>query len=280
MRREKSTKIIKRPWILCWALLLLVVAAPLLSNAQDSTFHYLAQIPVQANFFTTDNLKQVYVVNHKNELIKYNSQLEEVFRFSNNTLGQLTYVDVTNPFNILLYYPDFRALITLDRTLNKTGEFDLFDLDIEEVQAVALSNDNNIWLYDDVTFKIKKINRQGKKLVESDNLSFLLGHTIAPNFILEKANTLYVNSPAHGVLIFDLFGRYQNTLSIKGLERFQVEGGHLVYYQAEQLFSFHLKSLLTKSSYIPHPEKGISALHIQRATLYLQREKQIELYRF
>ncbi|MFK8103011.1 MAG: hypothetical protein AB8G15_10820 [Saprospiraceae bacterium] len=280
MTREKSTKVIKQASIICWAFLLLMLATPFLSKAQDSTFHYLAQIPVQANFFTTDNLKQVYVVSHKNELIKYNSQLEEVFRFSNNTLGQLTYVDVTNPFNILLYYPDFRALITLDRTLNKTGEFDLFDLDIEEVKAVALSNDNNIWLYDDVTFKIKKINRQGKKLVESDNLSFLLGHTISPNFILEKANKLYVNSPEHGVLIFDLFGRYQHTLSIKGLERFQIEGGHLVYYQAEQLFSFHLKSLLTKSSNIPHPEKGIGALHIQRATLYLQREKQIELYRF
>ena len=264
-----------------WSLLLILgINHSLFSQDLDSSFIHIKKIPVNAIFFTTDKLKQVYVVNTKNELIKYNADALEVFRFSNNTLGKLDYVDATNPFNILLYYSAFRTLITLDRTLNKTGEFDLFDLDVEEVKAVALSNDNNIWLYDDVAFQIKKINAQGKILVASDNLSLLLGHTISPNFILEKENKLYVNSPNHGILIFDIFGHYLNTLAIKDLDRFQVEEGHLIYHKDKHLVSFHFQSLHTKTSTVPGIPLETNAIRVQRKTLYVMRPTKIDIYQF
>ena len=253
------------------------IASP---STDSSSYELITSLPLEAQFITSDKLAQLYVVTTKNDLIKYNSKGEELFRYSNNTLGELKHVDVTNPFNILLYYPEFLTVLTLNRTLNQTGEFSLFDLNVVDVQAVAMSNDNNIWLYDDVLFQIEKIDRQGEILVNSENLSNQFSKVLQPNFILERDNWLYLNDPDLGVLIFDTYGQYLKVVDVKGLLSFQVLDNQLIYRKENTLESFHLRSLNTMSIELP---KGISEEHqisIQREKLFIKKEKVIEIYKY
>ena len=99
-------------------------------TTDSSAYDLLKEIEIEARLITTDKLQQLYVVTVDNDVIKFSPQGKELFRFTNNTLGELTHIDVTNPFSVLLYYPDYLTVYTLDRTLNKTGEFNFLELNL------------------------------------------------------------------------------------------------------------------------------------------------------
>ena len=126
--------------------------------AQPSNVAYSLQesIPGQFAYFTTDKLKRIYAVTDDNELIQYDSNGKELFRYNNNTLGELTYIDTSNPFNLLLFYSEFQTVITLDRTLSPTGNLNLLTTEVGDAAAVALSNDNQLWVYDAASLQLKK----------------------------------------------------------------------------------------------------------------------------
>lgn len=251
-----------------------------LSAQNDSTrLDFLHDIPLSTPFFTTDRLTNVYTVSPSNEVIKYNREGQEQFRFNNNTLGTLTYIDATDPFNLLLFYPDYRTVFLLDRTLTQTEEFNLFDLDVMDVPAVGISNDNNLWIYDDVKFVIKKINRNGEVLLESNNLNLLLGAVITPNFILERNNTVFVNDPEKGILLFDLFGNYIKTIDIKQLRQFQVIKDQLVYQQDGQLMVFNLKSLTGRSLNLNMDGTEDALIRIEKDRVYVGMESGLKVFK-
>ena len=58
----------------------------------DSSYTLLHTIPIRAKNFATDKLSQVYVVTEQNEVIKYDPNGREMFRFNNNTLGDLQHI--------------------------------------------------------------------------------------------------------------------------------------------------------------------------------------------
>ncbi len=241
------------------------------------------EIKTDANYITSDKLQQCYVVTPKNELIKYNSEGTVLFRFNNNTLGDLKWVDVTDPFNLLLFYPEYLTVITLDRTLNKTGEYQLFDLNIVEINAIAMANDNNLWLFDQTSARITKVNRQGKVLSESGNQNLLLGSRLQPNFMMEHNNLLYVNDPKKGVLVFDNFATYMKTIPIKELQRFQIlalpSGQHLIFEEEGKMHAFHLKSLLTEQVKLPCPFVSGDQLRVQKDVLFLLKSGYLYFYK-
>lgn len=246
-----------------------------------SAYELIKKIDIQAKWMATDKLQQLYLITTENEVIKYSPEGTELFRFSNNTLGDLTHIDITNPFSVLLYYPDFLTIYTLDRTLNKTGEFSLFDLNLTNVETVGMSNDNNVWLYDFVFYRIKKINRKGEVLRESIiNLSNEFESPLQPNFILERENWLYVNDPNLGILVFDIYAQYQKTIDIKNLTHFQIIDNQLIYKEKEQLKSFHLKSLATQIIDLPEGISLENQIAIQKSKLFVRKKKGVEVYSF
>ncbi len=233
-------------------------------------YKLLHTLDISSPVFTTDQLRNVYTVTKTNEVIKYTPQGQIQFRYNNNTLGNLTFIDATDPFNLLLFYPDFRRVILLDRTLSETGAFDLFNLDVIDVPAVGISSDNNLWIYDDLKFNLKKIDRNGRVLQESNNISLVLGKTLEPNFILERDNGLYVNDPEIGILVFDLFGNYSKRIDVKGLVQFQIIDEQLVYWQKGALHVFNLKSLQTRSMDLQLSLDEEQLVRIEKDRLYVR----------
>ncbi len=252
----------------------------LVAQETDTVYTLLHQLPEKAKSFTTDQLGQCYLISTNNEVIKYDANGKELFRFNNNTLGHLVHIDATDPFNILLYYPDYLTIILLDRTLTQTGEYSLYDFDIIEAYSVGISNDNNLWIYDDREFKIKKINREGEVLAKSDDLSMILEIGLQPNFILERHNSIYVNDPDIGILQFDVFGTYVKTIPLKGLSGFQILNKQLVYQSEDEILAFHLQSLATQKIPLPQTISAKDKIRLQKDRLYILQNDQLVLYSF
>jgi hypothetical protein len=55
---------------------------------------------------------------------------------------------------------------------------------------------------------------------------------IKPNFLLEYNGNLFLNCPAVGIYVFDIFGAFSKMISIKNLKNFQVNE-NIIYFQKD-----------------------------------------------
>ncbi len=251
-------------------LVFLFVALALLGlSAQENGFRLLWKLPLEARFFTTDKLQQVYVVTPTNEVIKYSPDGNELFRYNNNTLGRLGHIDATNPFNLLLYYPDFQVAITLDRTMNPISELNLWNLGVGNVQTVGMARDNNLWVYDNAAFQLLRFDKEGNELARSDNLNLLLGVSPEPETLLSRNNLVYANDPDLGILLFDDFAQYVRTLPLSGLRDVQIFEYRLVGSQDGALLLFDLETLTEQRLAPPGAEAGVLQMEMQKDRLYV-----------
>ena len=244
------------------------------------TFTPTTTLPGPFKFFTTDKVQQIYAVTPQNEVIKYSPDGKEVFRFNNNTLGFLGHIDATDPFNLLLFYPDFQIAITLDRTMSQTGEFNLQDLNIFNVQAMATAQDNDIWLYDELNFQLKKISREGTVRSSSEDLNLLLGQAPKVTSIEARENFVYLNAPNIGLLVFDNFGNYHKTIPIKDIQQFQILDKQLIFQKEEKMYVFHLQALTEKPLTLPEIVTNAEQIRFQKNTLYVLIQNELKVYTF
>ncbi|MCB0550843.1 MAG: hypothetical protein KDD19_24960 [Phaeodactylibacter sp.] len=227
---------------------------------------------MEARYFTLDKLRQAYVVTPSNEVVKYSPEGNELFRYNNNTRGNLSYIDATDPFNLLLFYPDLQAIVTLDRTLNETALLLLFSADIITATAIALANDNNIWVYDQATFRLVKIAADGAVLASSDNLSAQLPQPPQVQQAIARENMVYLNDRQKGVFLFDGFAQYHQLLPLSGYENIQMLDGYLQLFKTGELCAYNLNALKTVALPLPQTTEKIVQARWQGRRLYVLLE--------
>jgi len=78
----------------------------------------------------------------------------------NKKYGQASFIDVSNPLKVLLYYKDFATVVYAGSFLNIRNTIDLRKQNILQVKAIGQSYDNKIWVYDELESKLKKLMRR------------------------------------------------------------------------------------------------------------------------
>lgn len=263
------------------AVLRLALVFHLTAGVQSGAFGQIpATVSIEARNFTTDNLQNLYVITPENEVVKYAPDGQELFRYFNNTLGQVAFLDATNPFHLLLFLPEYQNVLTLDRTLNLTGQFNLFQFGLFQVNAVGMASDGQLWVYDETAFRLKKIAADGTVKAESSDLSLTLGKAIRPNFLTERQQQVFLNDPEAGVLVFDVFGQYQKTIGIKGLKEFQVLDDQLVYFRDGRLWAFHLAALMEQPLTVPVKLPLSCKMRVGKEHIYVLETDELKIYPF
>jgi hypothetical protein len=150
------------------------------------------------------------------------------------------------------------------------------------VQPTLIFNSNNegYWIFDLQDFQLKKIDLNLQVKFESGNISQATGDSIIlPDFLLEADNSVYLNNPSSGILVFDLYGTYYKTIPIRNLESFQVIGDELLYVANNKLISFHLKKLEEKEILLP-PHDPLIQARIEPKELFLLTTASLNFYSF
>lgn len=178
--------------------------------------------------FKVDKLNNIYTIDKRSELTKYGPGGEKLFSYTDRTLGSIDYLDVSNPLKILAFYRDYQSIVFMDNTLSVTSRFNLADSGFQDATAIGLSNDNNLWIYDMLDSRLKKITDDGKVLIESDLLTTYL-KDFNPDFIRETNNYLLVNDPTIGFHLFDNFAKYINTAKVGSLKEFQFKDNKVLF---------------------------------------------------
>lgn len=263
------------PRLLLYALWL---SLAITASAQPLQLKPIATIRQKSQHIAVDKLQQWYTIYDDYRLQKYSADGRLLYEYGENNLGKIAYLDVSNPLQILVYYDEYSTAVLLDRTLSPLQRIDLSALGIWQSAALAVSNDNQLWLYDPSQQVLRKISASGEIVQESPNLSFLVDADFYPTFLLEANNRLYLNDPQHpqGVLVFDNLGNYLNSLPVRGVEHFQLWNGLLFYYNNNHIYIY---DGMTTPSAMSIPAEGVleAAIGLERLCLrYADRVEWLE----
>jgi len=115
-------------------------------------------------------------------------------------------------------------------------------------------------------------------VANSGRLDQLLGFTPKPVAMQENESRLYVNDPAQGILVFDLFGTYMRTIPIKGAKSFEVRGDRIFHFQEGALHVYDMRRFDTVPFPVPGgaPE-GLRDARVERGQLFLLLPDRIEI---
>jgi len=250
-----------------------------LSFIPGEQYQLVTSIPFsQVSFLTSDPLGNVYVV-AANQLLRFDSRGKPAMNFSENSLGELRSVDVSNPLKPVLFYPDFAEILTLNAQLALQSTVFLRAAGIVQPTLACSSLQDGFWIFDLQDFQLKKIDLNLQLVAQSGDLSKILGHSILPDFLIESNEKVYLNDPERGIFVFDLFGTYYKTIPILHLKTFQVIDDRILYIEGNKLRTYHLKTIAEDEILLPEHD-SLTRARIEQHQLYLLTSASLNFYSF
>ena len=242
----------------------------------QSKFKLISKIESKTNFMTSDNQGNLYLIK-ENELVKFDKTGKQLYKFSNKNFGNIDFVDASNMFKILVFYKNFSQVVFLDNTLSLTGEpVSLDKIDFPQAQLVCTSHNNGIWLFNQQNFELVRLDQNLEKTQQTGNLNALLNINLQPTNLLEYDNKIYLNNPTTGILIFDIYGTYFKTISIKNAEQFQVIGDWIYFISEKKAKAVNIKTGEEKEFEMPVAE--FQNFRLEMGILMIQDKQSIYFY--
>jgi hypothetical protein len=262
-------------WVLCFG-----DCASTLAQS-DSVFLFKKTLPGNFVDFTVDNLGNVYELNMSGQLKKTGPDGDSLAIYNDVThYGKISYVDVTNPLKVLLYYRDFGTVVILDRFLNKVSNIDLRKQGLFQVRAIGQSYDNNVWVYDELDSKLKRIDENGRTVDQSTDFKLLFDSIPVPEFIVDQNKLVYLYDENKGVYIFDYYGAFKNRIRFTGWIDFTVIGNILLGRDGSSLYKYEPGTLHIQQYSIPPAMKKAIKIKVLPSNLYVLREGGIDVYAY
>ena len=245
----------------------------------DSSFQFLHSVKGEFSWFNVDNLNNVYVLTSSNQLEKINEKGDSVAAFNDvKKYGNPYSVDVTNPLKILLYYKNFSTVVILDRLLNIRNTINFRKQNIFLVKTIASSYDNNIWLFDEADYKLKKINEDGNQLLETTGWRTLFDTVPSPAQLIDRDNYVYLYDAEKGFYIFDYYGGFKNRLPFLNWTNVEVSGKRMYGFSNNILYSYELNSLTLKEYKLPAFFGEYTSIKAMNGKLYLLKTDGVDIY--
>jgi hypothetical protein len=192
--------------------------------------------------------------------------------------GTVYAIDVTNPMKVLLYYKDYSTIVMLDRYLNRINMIDLRKSGIFQAKAIGLSYDNNVWIFDEQSAKLKKIDENGRVLSETTDLRQVLDIMPSPRTIIDSDGFVYVYDDTKGLYVFDYYGALKNTLPLTGITGLRVIGQTIAGRRQNKLVRYTLGTLELQEQPLPAIIQDALKIYITQQGIYVLNETGIEMY--
>lgn len=261
-----------------YILVISFIALPGFSQS-DTSFQLLKVLKGDIIEFTVDNLDNIYVLNSRNQIRKYNANGDSVAIFNDvKKFGKATLVDVSNPLKVVLYYKDFATVVMLDRFLNVLNTIDLRKQNIFQARAIAQSYDNKIWVYDELESKLKKIDEDGKLLQETPDFRLLFDRPVMPTKIFDENKYVYLYDSTRGINVFDYYGALKNNIIITGWQNFKVTGKFIFGSKADTLYRYDISNFMYDEWTMPEELIKSKAFNFTSSRLYALKKDSVEIY--
>ena len=247
----------------------------------EGSFRYVRTFPGLAADFTVDNLGNIYILSPGGQLKKLLPNGDSAAVFNNvRKFGKVFSFDVSNPQKIILYYKDFGTIVALDRLLNNRSTLDLRTHNLLQVKAVGRAYDNNIWIFDEMEGKLKRISDEGRIIDQSADFRMLFDTMPSPSYIIDQDQRVYLYDPAAGAYIFDYYGGFQSRIPFIGWTDFNVIDKTLFGRDDKYLYRYEPSGLRLQQYAIPEFMKQAQKIMIAPNFIYLLQDGLVRTYAY
>jgi hypothetical protein len=236
-------------------------------------FSQVKSIPFNGQTLTTDQMGYYYEISD-NEINKYTNNGKLDYSYSNNILGVIANVDVSNPQKVLVYFKDFTKILILDNTLSPSSEvIDLTSIELEETTLVCRSYNDGTWYYNPLSFELMRKNQELVTTNSSGNLANLLNKNIQANYLAEYNNKVYLNDPKNGILVFDIYGTYLKTIPLYDLTDFQIKDKFIIFTNVNGEVETYDFFTLEFTKYKPEKYNSTVSARVENSLIYIVDKK-------
>ncbi len=258
---------------------LFFLCPPCLRAQQDTVYRLSRSIQADIADFSVDYLGNIYLLTHNNQLRKLDPNGDSLGVYNAvSRFGDITYMDVTNPLKILLYYRDFATIVETDRFLNILNTIDLRGLGIFQAKAIGLAYDNNIWIFDELDARLKRIADDGTILDQTTDFRQLFDTIPDPSMITDQGGLVYLYDSLKGVYIFDHYGTLKNHSPLKAWSDFTVLDKNMVGHNDINFLKFQLGMPGILQEPLPANCQQASKIKLTQAGLYVLKKNILEIY--
>jgi hypothetical protein len=199
-----------------------------------------------------DNLDNLYIISSTGQIKKLNASGDSVGVYNQTrNYGKLYSIDVSNPLKLLLFYKEFSTVVILDRFLANQSTLDLKRFSILDPSAIGNSYDNNIWVYDEYDSKLKKIDEQGNKLLETADFRTVFGQSISPQKIINDNGLVYLADTSHGIFVFDNYGSFKKKIPVKSWQTIAIANNTIISVNQGYIAVFNSSTQMQAQKRIP-----------------------------
>lgn len=224
------------------ALLILVCLHHFLfpQNSEQYTFSCV-NFEEKVSFFELDSYGNIYTVDQKNCLTKFNLQGELIFTYSNQVNGSISSIDVQNPQKIMIFYKDAAIIQFLNEQLAPITEpISLFKLNYFNISLVAFSNANTISMFDFSNLKLITLDLFLKEKSQFQ----ILNSSLQPTKLISFGNNkLLLQDPKEGFLFFDSFGTLEKEITLQIPNDFQIFDSKIFFVQDSTIKEYNFEKL-------------------------------------
>jgi len=242
----------------------------------DQDFSKAFELKESFDLMYRDNLDNLYLVEDYT-IKKFDSKGNLMFTYSDNYLGKISSLSIGEGLKVLVYYQNNAQMVVLDNSLSQLSPpVTLNYYNLGTVSLLCASSQNRYWFYDPLQGALIRTTNTFTEVFNSGNLNQLFAFELRPNLMTEWGNTLYLNDPNEGILVFDIFGTYKKTIPLKGLTNFQVSENGIFFMEDNAFFFYDFNSFLVQEVNLPE-SNAVKAL-ISNKMLYLQTEIGVEAF--
>jgi len=197
----------------------------------------------------------------KGDVVMLDSSGKIVQRFSPRKPARIHLLEAWNGLRVLAFSRDFQSYFLLDRFLLSDGPVSLENDNGGYIRLLAPSQDGNLWVFDEATFQLKKINPANGNTIFSTPLDLVLsGKPHELSFMREYQNQLYIADKLGQILVFDQTGTFRKKLPLENCSWFGFEGEELLMVQQGEIIRYHPFRLELRKEPLPEGLNDASEL--------------------
>lgn len=208
-----------------------------------------------------DRYNHIFVADAKGNVTQYDENGKSLLRFSPSRVSGISLIEAWKSVQLFVFYRDFQQYTFLDRFLSPLQQSTMDENVVGFARIATVSSDDNLWIFDDTDFSLKKYDLQSQSITIHSPLGLVLDtKDYDITFMREYQNMLLISDRNTGILVFDNLGNYKKKLPFKGLAFFGLLNEELYFTDESQVRFFHLYNLTERT--IALPKASASALRV------------------
>jgi len=263
--------------IACFPILFSLLIEPSMDylKSEETKWVEILKIEKEVDNISTDRLGNLYLIK-ENRIWMYNNQGDSIALFNSRKYGNVSYMDTSDPYQILVFFQDYGIILFLDNYLSENGDpINLQDLGFDRVSIACLSQESGFWVFDQLRQKAFHLNNNFQITHETVNLSQWFNKTIEAKNLLEYNNQLFL-SDENWLYVFDHFGTFQAKHSINHNDQLQFLENRVLYLDSTRFCQYHLRKFQTNCDSIPF--EGVKHARMERNRLYISGDKTVRVF--